>query len=90
MDIGECSVIPKGLRKKISTIWESPQIFFTEANEVRSVFVCFHTCWLCEMSFSTVTVVKYYSFMLKTDQVYIFGILLLEKKLLLLSLVTNS
>ncbi|XP_075895205.1 phosphatidylethanolamine-binding protein 4 isoform X1 [Nelusetta ayraudi] len=33
MDIGECSVIPKGLRKKISTIWEAPQIFFTEASE---------------------------------------------------------
>lgn len=37
LDIDECSVIPKDLRKKISTIWEAPQIFFPEANKVRSM-----------------------------------------------------
>lgn len=59
MDIDECSVIPKGLRRKISTVWEAPRIFFTQVNEVRSILVCFHTLAIL-MSFSTVTVLKYY------------------------------
>lgn len=41
MEIDECSVIPKGLRRNISTVWEAPQIFYTEANKVRSVLVCY-------------------------------------------------
>lgn len=39
--IDKCSVIPKDLRKKISTVWRAPQIVFTEANKVRSVLVYF-------------------------------------------------
>lgn len=32
--IDECSEIPKDLREKISTVWDAPQILFTDANEV--------------------------------------------------------
>lgn len=40
LDIDRCLVIPKELRKKISTLWQAPEVYFPQAHKVRGACVC--------------------------------------------------